>query len=65
VHTQITEIHLVARGTSQLRVGQEAVTLHAGDMIIVEPGEAPTFLSNSPDSHHWLRLRWLARTRML
>ena len=52
VHTQITEIYLVARGTSQLRVGLETVTLHAGDLIIVEPGEAHTFLSNSPDYFH-------------
>ncbi len=52
VHTQITEIYLVARGTAEIRVEQETVTLHAGDMIIVEPGEAHTFLSNSPDYFH-------------
>ena len=45
VHAQITEIYIVARGTSQIRVEQETITLHAGDLIIVEPGEAHTFLS--------------------
>jgi len=73
VHTQITEIYLVGRGTSQIRIEQEIITLHAGDMIIIEPGEAHTFLSNSPDyfhvvlhiSHHWLRLRWMTHDRML
>jgi mannose-6-phosphate isomerase-like protein (cupin superfamily) len=52
VHAQITEIYIVARGTSEIRIEQETVTLHAGDMIIVEPGEAHTFLSNSPDYFH-------------
>ena len=52
MHTQITEIYLVARGTSQIRVEQETITLHGGDMIIIEPGEAHTFLSNSPDYFH-------------
>ena len=52
MHTQSTEIYLVARGTSQIRVEQETITLHGGDMIIIEPGEARTFLSNSPDYFH-------------
>ena len=51
-HTQISEIYVVARGTSQIRVEQETITLRAGDMIIVEPGEAHTFLSNSADYFH-------------
>lgn len=52
VHTQITEIYLVARGVSQIRVERETVMLHAGDLLIIEPGEAHTFLSNSPDYFH-------------
>ena len=52
VHTRITEIYIVARGTSRLRVEQETITLHPGEMIIIEPGEAHTFLSNSPDYFH-------------
>lgn len=52
MHKQITEIYLVARGASQIRVELETLTLHAGDMIIIEPGEAHTFLSSSPDYFH-------------
>ena len=52
VHARITEIYLVARGTSQIRVEQETITLQAGDLIIIEPDEAHTFLSSSPDYFH-------------
>jgi mannose-6-phosphate isomerase-like protein (cupin superfamily) len=54
VHSHITEIYLVARGTSQIRVERETVTLRAGDVVVVEPGEAHTFLSNSPDYFHFV-----------
>ena len=47
-HTRITEIYMVARGTSMIWVEGETVTLAASDMVIVEPYEAHTFLSNSP-----------------
>ena len=54
VHTRITEIYLVARGTSRLRVEHETVTLSAGDMIALAPGEAHTFLDSSPDYFHFV-----------
>jgi len=54
VHSRITEIYMVARGTSEIRVEQETVTLRAGDVIVVEPGEAHTFLSSSPDYFHFV-----------
>ncbi len=54
LHTAITEIYLIAQGTAQIRVEQETVTLAAGDMLIVEPGEAHTFLANSPDYLHFV-----------
>ena len=54
VHGRISEIYLVARGTSEMRVEQEMVALEAGDMIIVEPGEAHTFLSSSPGYFHFV-----------
>ena len=54
VHAQITEIYLVARGTSQLRVEQETLTLIAGDVIAIEPGEAHTFLASSADYFHFV-----------
>jgi mannose-6-phosphate isomerase-like protein (cupin superfamily) len=54
VHTRITEIYLVARGTSELRVGERTVTLAAGDVVVVEPGEPHTFLDSSPDYFHFV-----------
>lgn len=54
IHRQITEIYLVARGTAEMRVEQETITLVAGDMIVIEPGEAHTFLLSSPDYFHFV-----------
>lgn len=53
-HTRITEIYLVACGTAQIQVGRQTIHLLAGDMLIVEPGEAHTFLSSSPDYFHFV-----------
>lgn len=54
VHQRITEIYLVARGRSELRVERETVSLKPGDLSVVEPGEAHTFLSSSPDYFHFV-----------
>lgn len=54
LHRRITEIYLVARGWSEARVGSETVHLEAGDVLIVEPGEAHTFLANSADYVHFV-----------
>ena len=54
VHSSVTEVYMVARGTSEMRVEQEKVALQAGDVIVVEPGEAHTFLSSSPDYFHFV-----------
>jgi quercetin dioxygenase-like cupin family protein len=54
VHSRITEIYLVARGTAEIRVEKQTITLAAGDMIIVNPGEAHTFLSSSPEYYHFV-----------
>ena len=54
VHSQVTEIYLVARGSSSVRVGDETVELREGDALIVEPGEPHTFLGNSPDYLHFV-----------
>ena len=53
-HTTITEIYLVARGTAELRVEREPLTLLPGDVLVVEPGEAHTFVSSSPDYLHFV-----------
>ena len=54
IHSQITEIYLVARGTSEIRVEQQTIKLSVGDVIVVDPGEAHTFLSSSPDYYHFV-----------
>ena len=54
IHTRITEIYLVARGTSKLRVGDRTVTLTPGDVVVVEPGEPHTFIGSSPDYFHFV-----------
>jgi mannose-6-phosphate isomerase-like protein (cupin superfamily) len=54
LHMRITEIYLVARGMSIMRVEQEQVALGPGDMLMIEPGEAHTFLSSSPDYFHFV-----------
>ena len=42
IHTRMTEIYLVARGTSELRVCDRTVTLTPGDVVVVESGEPHT-----------------------
>jgi len=54
VHSQITEIYLVARGTAEIRIEQDTIALAAGDMLVVEPGEAHTFLNSSTDYFHFV-----------
>lgn len=54
LHRRMTEIYLVARGTSSIRVETETVELSAGDALIVEPGEAHTFLASSGDYLHFV-----------
>jgi quercetin dioxygenase-like cupin family protein len=51
-HAHIAEIYLVVRGVAEIRVDQQSITLSTGDLLIVEPGEAHTFVSNSADYHH-------------
>jgi mannose-6-phosphate isomerase-like protein (cupin superfamily) len=52
--SQMCEVYLVARGSSTIRVGDEKVGLTAGDMLVVEPGEAHTFHSSSQDYLHFV-----------
>ncbi|HUP28261.1 MAG TPA: cupin domain-containing protein [Chloroflexia bacterium] len=54
LHRQTTEIYMVGRGTSEMQVGHELVTLSEGDIIVVQPGEAHTFLSSSADYFHFV-----------
>jgi len=54
LHAQITEIYLVARGQARIRIEQETITLTSGDVLVIAPGEAHTFLSSSPDYFHFV-----------
>lgn len=53
-HAHVTEIYLVARGEAEARIERDTLTLGPGDVLIVEPGEAHTFLANSPDYLHFV-----------
>jgi mannose-6-phosphate isomerase-like protein (cupin superfamily) len=53
-HRRMAEIYLIACGTSQMRVEAETIELSQGHVILVEPGEAHTFLSCSPDYFHFV-----------
>ncbi|MBN2394353.1 MAG: cupin domain-containing protein [Anaerolineae bacterium] len=54
LHRQMTEIYLIARGSVEMRVEQLTITLVQDDVIVIEPGEAHTFLNNSPDYFHFV-----------
>ncbi len=54
IHREITEIYLVARGKASIRVEGQTIEISLGDVLIVEPGEAHTFLSSSADYHHFV-----------
>jgi mannose-6-phosphate isomerase-like protein (cupin superfamily) len=54
VHRQMTEIYFVARGTATMRVEQATIELEQDQVIVIEPGEAHTFLSSSPDHFHFV-----------
>ena len=53
-HDSMYEVYFVARGTSSAVVDGHRVDLHAGDVLIVEPGEAHMFVNSSADSLHFV-----------
>jgi mannose-6-phosphate isomerase-like protein (cupin superfamily) len=54
LHHRVTEIYLVATGSSTLRIEQDSVKLGPGDMAIVDPGEAHTFTESTADYLHFV-----------
>lgn len=54
LHVRITEVYLVARGEATMRVDQSEVNLVAGDVIMIEPNEAHTFVTSSADYFHFV-----------
>jgi mannose-6-phosphate isomerase-like protein (cupin superfamily) len=53
-HEEMSEVYLVARGESVAQVAGQELRLSVGDMLVVEPGEAHTFLSSSDDYLHFV-----------
>ena len=53
-HREVYEVYLVARGSSTIVVDEVPISLSAGDVVVVEPGEVHTFVSNSPDYFHFV-----------
>jgi mannose-6-phosphate isomerase-like protein (cupin superfamily) len=54
LHTVLHEVYLVAQGRSTVRVEQQTLELKAGDVLVLEPGEAHTFLDYSNDYFHFV-----------
>jgi mannose-6-phosphate isomerase-like protein (cupin superfamily) len=54
LHRRMSEIYFMARGTAVMRVENESVELAQDQVIVIEPGEAHTFLSSSPDHFHFV-----------
>jgi mannose-6-phosphate isomerase-like protein (cupin superfamily) len=54
LHRRMTEIYFMARGTAEMRVEDRTVHLGQDQVIVIEPGEAHTFLSSSPDHFHFV-----------
>jgi mannose-6-phosphate isomerase-like protein (cupin superfamily) len=53
-HRRMAEIYLIARGTAVMRVETETFSLSEGQAVVVEAGEAHTFISCSPDHFHFV-----------
>lgn len=53
-HARMSEVYLVARGESTAVVAGATLHLAAGDMLVVEPGEAHTFTACTPDYFHFV-----------
>ncbi len=53
-HERITEIYMVARGEVDVRVETETIRLRQNDVLVIEPGEAHTFLAASQDYFHFV-----------
>lgn len=54
LHQAVFEIYLVACGVVEIRVEKQSIHLQTGEIILIEPGEAHTFLSSSPAYFHFV-----------
>jgi mannose-6-phosphate isomerase-like protein (cupin superfamily) len=53
-HAEMHEIYLIARGSSTAVVSGKRVELSAGEVLVLEPGEAHTFSDSSEDYLHFV-----------
>jgi quercetin dioxygenase-like cupin family protein len=53
-HRELREVYLVAMGSSTIVVGDAPMTLHPGDVVVVEPGEVHSFVESTPDYFHFV-----------
>jgi quercetin dioxygenase-like cupin family protein len=53
-HDSMCEVYLVARGESTAFVAGRRIDLVPGSMLVVEPGEAHTFVTSSDDYLHFV-----------
>lgn len=53
-HAHLTEVYLVATGSARARVELLDVALRAGDVLVIDPGEAHTFVWSSEDYRHFV-----------
>jgi mannose-6-phosphate isomerase-like protein (cupin superfamily) len=56
LHLRATEIYLIAHGEITAVVEQDIVRLTAGDVLVIEPGEAHTFRDSTSDYRHFVLL---------
>ena len=54
VHHRITEVYMVGAGSAELRIERESLHLERGDVVVIEPREAHTFVASSPDYFHFV-----------
>jgi mannose-6-phosphate isomerase-like protein (cupin superfamily) len=54
LHQHVKEVYFIAKGTVEMRINKQTVVLKEKDIIMVEPGEAHTFLRCSPDYFHFV-----------
>ena len=53
-HVKMNEIYMIGRGSSTAIVNDQKIELLAGDILVVEPNEIHTFISNSQDYMHFV-----------
>ena len=53
-HEKLCEVYLVARGASTIVVDGTPITLRPGDVVVVQPGEAHSFVESTPDYFHFV-----------